>query len=86
MDENNDVEKLEAKYDAVQKWREESGSKERFKGKSLREEYLASLSDDRREELNRQEFEEYERRGGEPINFTSYFSPTDYAMRADGWR
>ena len=64
-----------AKYEAVQQWREESGSKKRFKGRSLREEYLAQLSDDKREgRLKRYDDDVWV----SP-------DPIDVAMHSDGW-
>jgi len=43
------------KYRKVQRWRKESGSKERFKGRSLHEEYLAQVSDDKRKYIEDQQ-------------------------------
>ena len=64
-----------AKYEAVQRWREESGSKERFKGRPLREEYLAQLSDVERKRLL----------GSYEDGVYEFPDPIDCAMHADNW-
>jgi len=67
------------KYDAVQKWREESGSKERFKDKHLSEEYRAQLPNDH-------PIFEQERRDREIGKFTLKDpDPTFVYMIKDGW-
>ena len=67
-----------AKYEAVQRWRKESGSKKKYD--NLSTEYLASLSEERRKEVL----------GLEIVNGVELVDDSDMNrlscfMQADGW-
>ena len=68
-----------AKYEAIQRWREESGSKEKYD--SIQDEYLAWLPEERRKEFR------YTDEDGMEWVIASTRSPDHLtcAMHADGW-
>lgn len=67
-----------ARYEAIQRWREETGSREKYG--NIEDEYLAWLSEDERKALHEEEIREAEKEGGFVLP-----GPTTCAMHRDGW-
>jgi len=79
VDERTFLAEAKKKYNAVQKWREESGSKERFKDKYLYEEYWAQLPENHPLRLQRKRMTE------QGVIEMADPDPAFVQMHRDGW-